>query len=92
MRKSPSLDIIYVLKAKKAKVDYFDPLVPYLRFKDINLKSIDLRRINLSKFDGIILATDHSSVNYGDILNKAKLIFDTRHVYKENQSRKVVFL
>jgi len=88
LRKSPSLDIISLLSKARAKVAYYDPYIPYLKFPRINLKSIKLTKGGLAEFDCVILATDHRCVNYNFILQNAKIIFDTRNVYKKT-SRKV---
>jgi len=92
LRKSPSLDMISILRERKIKVSYFDPIIPYLRLDGINLKSIKLDRNVISKFDCVVIATDHSSVDYRLILNNSKLIFDTRNVYEHTDNRKVVLL
>lgn len=84
LRESPALDIIEELTKQKARIDYFDPIIPYLKINSINLKSIKLARSNLRKYDCIILITDHSAVNYEFIRKNAKLIFDSRNVYKDN--------
>ncbi|OQB16192.1 MAG: UDP-N-acetyl-D-glucosamine 6-dehydrogenase [Candidatus Omnitrophica bacterium ADurb.Bin205] len=81
LRKSPALDIIEILRKSKAKVAYHDPIVPYLRFPNLNLKSLVLNKANLRKFDCTIIATNHSFINYDLILNNSKSIFDTRNVY-----------
>lgn len=93
LRKSPSLDIIEVLQAKKAKVSYYDPLIPYLCFNHtICLNSVKLTKGLLKGLDCVIIATDHTGIDYGFILKNAKLIFDTRFVYKGIKNRKVVTL
>lgn len=92
LRKSPSIDIIEALQKRGARVSYFDPLVSYLRFNHINLKSIKLKSANLEKFDCVVIATDHSHVDYGFILRKSRLIFDSRCVYKDIAARKVILL
>jgi UDP-N-acetyl-D-glucosamine dehydrogenase len=89
LRKSPALDIIDILQKKEVAVSYFDPLIPYLKLNHINLKSIELKRSSLKKFDCVIIATDHSGVNYNFILKNSKLIFDTRNVYKDIVNKKV---
>jgi len=91
LRKSPALDIIDRLLRTKVKVDYHDPYIPYLKFPHINLKSVALTKGNLAKFDCVVIATDHRCVNYNSILNNAKIIFDTRNVFKK-PTRKVVKL
>lgn len=92
LRQSPSLDIIDVLKKKGVMVSYHDPLIPYLKLNHFNLTSVNLRKEKLDKFDCVIIATDHSTVDYAYLLDKAKLIFDTRNVYNRADSIKVVKL
>jgi UDP-N-acetyl-D-glucosamine dehydrogenase len=92
LRQSPSLDLILSLKSKGAVVSYSDPLIPYLKFSSIDLKSIPLSKSNLSKFDCVVIATDHTTLDYKDILRSSKIIFDTRNVYKNSTDRKVVRL
>lgn len=92
LRKSPALDIIDAFEKRDIKVSYYDPLIPYLRLNHINLKSINLNKQRLSKFDCVIIATDHSALDYGFILKHSKLIFDTRNVYKNVTDKKIVRL
>jgi UDP-N-acetyl-D-glucosamine dehydrogenase len=92
LRKSPSIDIIDILQKKNIAVSYFDPLIPYLKLNRFNLKSVELKKDRLKKFDCVIIATDHSKINYNFILKNARLIFDTRNVYKNVRNYKVVKL
>lgn len=92
LRKSPSIDIIDVLQKRNAYVSYFDPLIPYLKFKNIGLRSTSINAPGLKSFDCVIIATGHSGVDYGLILRNANLIFDTRNIYKSKKSAKVVML
>lgn len=89
LRKSPPLDIIDILKDKCSEVFYYDPLIPYLKFNHTNLKSINFDKVTLAKFDCVIIATDHTCVDYSFILKNSKLIFDTRNVYKEIKNSKI---
>jgi len=86
LRESPALDVIEELKKIKAKVDYSDSLIPYLKIKNINLKSVILSRDELKKYDCVVIITNHSKVNYDFLRKNSKLIFDTRNVYKKNYS------
>jgi UDP-N-acetyl-D-glucosamine dehydrogenase len=89
LRKSPSLDIIEILQRNKARVSYYDPLIPYLKFHNINLKSVSLSGQAIAGYDCVVIATDHSCVDYGFILENSRLIFDTRNVYKGIVSAKI---
>jgi len=92
LRKSPSLDIIDTLEKRNVKVSYFDPLIPYLKINHINLKSIDLSAKNLNNFHCLVIATDHSGLDYDFILKNSRAILDTRNVYKNITDKKVVKL
>ena len=92
LRKSPSIDIIGTLQKRNADVSYFDPLIPYLKLDHINLRSIELKKSNLEKFDCVVIATDHTDVDYTFILKNSKLIFDTRNVFGHKKNRKVIVL
>ncbi len=92
LRQSPSVDIINALDRKGAYVSYADPLIPYLKIGRIDLKSIALVKAKLVKFDCVVIATDHSGVDYEYLLKNSKLIFDTRNVYKVRFDHKVVRL
>ena len=92
LRKSPALDIFEILKKRSAHVLYHDPLIPYLKFAGLNYKSLPLTQANLGKFDCVVIATDHSKLNYGSILRNSRLIFDARNIYKGKTAGKIVRL
>ncbi len=83
LRESPALDIIEDLLTRKIKVEYSDPLIPYLKIGNINMNSITLTKNNIGKYDCVILVTDHSGVDYEFIRINSQLIFDTRNAYKK---------
>jgi UDP-N-acetyl-D-glucosamine dehydrogenase len=89
LRKSPALDIIEILKKNRIYVSYYDPLIPYLKLSNISLKSLDLKKAQLSTFDCVVIVTDHSFLDYRYILKNSKLIFDTRNVYKNITNNKI---
>lgn len=82
LRESPALDIIEILEKKGFKIDFYDPLIPYLKIKNINLKRTSLKANNLKKYACAIIVTDHQEINYEYLRKNSKLIFDTRNVYK----------
>jgi len=89
LRKSPALDIIEILQRKNIPVAYHDPLIPYLKLNSFNLKSVKLDGKILCGFDCVIIATDHTSINYTHILRHAKIIFDTRNIYSGRRDNKI---
>uniref|UniRef100_A0A7C5URY5 Nucleotide sugar dehydrogenase n=1 Tax=candidate division CPR3 bacterium TaxID=2268181 RepID=A0A7C5URY5_UNCC3 len=83
IRESPSLEIYNLLKKQKAEVKYNDPYVN--EFYNDNgelVKGIALDYSSLSKYDCVVLCTDHSSYDYEKIFVNSKLIVDTRNAFK----------
>ena len=92
LRKSPPLKLIELLQKSKCRVEYFDPIIPYLNFESIHLKSVELAPKLISSLDCVVIATDHTGVDYPKVLKNARLIFDVRNVYKDSSDKKVVKL
>jgi UDP-N-acetyl-D-glucosamine dehydrogenase len=79
-RESPALDIIQLLLAKGAKVEYHDPLVPTLRHEGQDLISVPLDSGLIASANLVIVVTDHSQIDY-DLIRGAKCpVLDTRNV------------
>lgn len=86
LRESPSLKIIEKLVLKGAKLNFNDPYfesIPKLRNFDFNIKFSNISKKNLSKFDCIVIATDHDAYDYAEIQKHSKLIIDTRGIYRK---------
>ena len=71
---------------------YRDPLVPYVKLGRMDLHAIDLTAKALKSYDVVVLAVDHTRVNYDLIRKNARLIFDLRNVYKDVRDKKIVKL
>jgi UDP-N-acetyl-D-glucosamine dehydrogenase len=84
MRESPSLKLIEILRQKGAEVEYNDPYVPVLpktRRYNLEMSSVDISGDKISGYDVVILSADHSVYDYKFILERAKLIIDTRNAF-----------
>ena len=92
-RESPSLKIISLFLGKGAKVEYNDPYIPvsagHREYPGMNLKSVPLTAARLRKTDAVIIATDHSSYDYGWIVRNAPLVVDTRNAVKKRRANVV---
>jgi UDP-N-acetyl-D-glucosamine dehydrogenase len=87
MRESPSFRLIELFREKGCKVSYNDPYVPKIpkiRKYQFDMKSVELTKENLSKFDLVVLSTDHSAYDYKMIAESAALIVDSRNVFAKN--------
>jgi UDP-N-acetyl-D-glucosamine dehydrogenase len=91
VRESPALDIIHLLMRRGADVTYSDPYVPCLRIDDKELFSKEAEGI-LAEADCVVIVTDHSSLDYAAVVDKSRLIVDTRNALKRFSSTKIVRL
>ena len=82
VRESPSLELIELLKAKGAKVDYNDPYIAQThkqREYNLQMKSKPLSPRMLASYDAVLIATNHSDYDYDAIVKHAQLVVDTRN-------------
>lgn len=80
-RESPAVEIMDLLQAKGAHIDYSDPHVPtFPRKRDyhFDLQSVALTPKSIASYDCLVLATDHDGFDYAQLLQHAQLIVDTR--------------
>ena len=92
MRESPSVELMEILRAKGALVEYSDPHVPVfptMREHHFDLQSVALTARSIAAYDVVLLATSHSAFDYALIQQHAQLIVDTRGVYLEPLSNVV---
>jgi UDP-N-acetyl-D-glucosamine dehydrogenase len=83
LRESPSLTIIELLQKRGAHVEYNDPFFPTVgrgRKYALDMTCTPLERI--PEFDCVVIVTDHSQYDYAGIVEKAKLVVDTRNATK----------
>jgi UDP-N-acetyl-D-glucosamine dehydrogenase len=79
-RESPALDIIDLLRGRRARVSYHDPLVPRLEVGDSSLRSVALTPARLRASDVAVIVTPHSGADVEAICRHAPLVFDCRGV------------
>ena len=94
IRESPALDVIHLLEHKGAKVSFHDPYAKHIVHDDWEMESITDLEDGLLKADCVIIVTNHKVYDYNDILEKSKLIVDTRNALGESgrKNKKVVRL
>jgi UDP-N-acetyl-D-glucosamine dehydrogenase len=74
MRESPALKIIELLRTAASNVSYHDPHVPELH--EEGLRSVPLEP---AAYDCVVIVTDHSSVDYEQLVEDANLVVDLRN-------------
>ncbi len=96
VRESPSVILIELLQKTGAKVDYHDPHIPSakpMREHNItHMKSVPLTPANLKKYDCVLIATDHTRVDYDLVCKHADLVIDTRNATgkKKRPAKRVI--
>ncbi len=91
-RESPSMVLLELLRKRGATVAYSDPYFPTfpkMREHRFDLKSVPLTPRQIARYDCVLIATNHSGVDYRLLKKHAKLIVDTRGVY-DKPARNVV--
>jgi UDP-N-acetyl-D-glucosamine dehydrogenase len=83
-RESPSYALMNLLSKRGARVEYYDPYVPVVRPtrehpQFAGKKSIAWTRSTIQNFDVVLVATNHSCVNYQELADWAHCIVDTRN-------------
>jgi UDP-N-acetyl-D-glucosamine dehydrogenase len=83
-RESPSYVLMKLLTERGAEVAYYDPYVPVIKPtrehpQFAGRKSVEWNRATIENFDVVLIATNHSSVNYHELGEWARCIVDTRN-------------
>ncbi len=86
-RESPAFEIIEGLLKLGAEVSYHDPHVPKAprmrSWPDLPpMTSAPLTEDLLRAQDAVVIVTDHSAVDYDAVVRHARLVIDTRGVYR----------
>ena len=87
MRESPAVELMSLLAARGARVEYSDPHVPVfprMRKYRFELESVPVSSEALSQYDAVLIATNHDAFDYDMIREHARLVDDTRGVYRES--------
>jgi UDP-N-acetyl-D-glucosamine dehydrogenase len=74
MRESPALKLIQLLRVAGADLFYHDPYVPEL--PQLGLASVALEP---AEYDAVVIVTDHSSIDYEQLVEDADLVVDLRN-------------
>jgi UDP-N-acetyl-D-glucosamine dehydrogenase len=80
VRESPALDIIRLLEDSGAEIAYHDPYVPRFRDDGHEHESVPLTDEEIERADAVVIVTDHSNVDYQRVVERARVIVDTRNV------------
>jgi UDP-N-acetyl-D-glucosamine dehydrogenase len=87
LRESPALRIMEIIQERGGKVAFHDSYIPEIlpTREHANLegmKSVTFDEPTVSKFDAVLITTDHSNVDYASLVSWSKLVIDTRNATK----------
>lgn len=91
VRESPALDIMMLLERLGGKVSYSDPFVENVRLNGAILHSQDMLS-SVAASDCAVIVTDHSGIDYAEVVERATVIVDTRNALKGFRSPKIIRL
>jgi UDP-N-acetyl-D-glucosamine dehydrogenase len=77
MRESPALKVIELLLGQGGLVSYHDPYVAEL--PEFSLSSVPLEP---EEYDLVAILTDHSDIDYEDVVTRSQLVVDFRNATK----------
>ena len=84
-RESPAIKVVELLRSWNMQVSYHDPYIPLFpagRHGDLGLSSIELTPEALREADAVLVLTDHSCIDYQEVVRHAKVVVDTRNATK----------
>lgn len=79
-RESPAISVIRCLLKDKVSVSYYDPYVPEIQIDGHSFKSVEITDEMLAEPDLVIITTDHSNIDYAELISKSRAVLDTRGV------------
>jgi nucleotide sugar dehydrogenase len=91
-RESPALEVIKLLQHEGAEVCYHDPYVPAFEEHGLVMEGVPLTEETLAGCDLVIVASDHTSVDYHFVAEHARHVLDTRNALKNVRERENVTL
>lgn len=81
IRESPTLKVLDLLEKNGAEIIVNDPYIPSFKHKNVEYVSVDWEKV-IDDTDIVLITTDHSCYDYEIIVEKAKLLYDTRNATK----------
>lgn len=90
LRESPALDIMQLLERRGAIVSYSDPFIGSVDADGLQLTAKP--EVQAAEADCVVIVTDHSRFDYRSLVERSRIIVDTRNALKNFESEKIVRL
>ena len=93
IRESPALDIMRLLLARGAQIEYSDSHVPELTSGfEQPLNSVRGLPDVCREYDCVVVCTDHSDIDWAGVIDSSPLLIDTRNVTRGRNDSHIVRL
>lgn len=92
LRESPTFKLMDLLKRYGARVSYYDHYIPEIwetreHAEWAGMKTVSWDEETVSGFDAVIISTNHSDINYQELIDWSRVIIDTRNALKNCRAR-----
>jgi UDP-N-acetyl-D-glucosamine dehydrogenase len=81
MRESPAVKLIGLLENAGAEVSYHDSHVPSFEENGLSMESVALEP---SRYDCVVVVTDHSNIDYDRLVEESSVVVDLRNATGRN--------
>jgi nucleotide sugar dehydrogenase len=78
-RESPAIEVIRLLQRDGADVVYHDPYVPQFEEHHLAMEGVPLTDELLAECDLVVITADHTCIDYGRVVERARHVLDTRN-------------
>lgn len=82
-RESPAIDVMEALLQDQVNLSYHDPYIPEIQVSGQTLNSVELTPETIGAADLVLIATDHSDLDYPQVVQQAKAVLDTRGITRK---------
>jgi nucleotide sugar dehydrogenase len=96
-RRSPSLDVLKLLKKARLKFRVYDPYVPRVKFGSVEYSSTNSLEESVKGSDAIVILTNHKIFRDVDLvpikqlMNNSPILFDTRNIRTRQEAERAGF-
>jgi len=94
LRESPTFKLMDLLDEYGANISYYDHYIPEIHETRehphwAGLQSVGWNRETITQFDAVVIATNHSDINYQELVDWSDVIIDTRNALKNISGKSV---
>ncbi|MDB9342441.1 nucleotide sugar dehydrogenase [Nodularia spumigena CS-586/05] len=82
-RESPAIHVITKLVEDGVEIAYHDSFVPEIDIRGQKFNSVPLDNDTLASYELVIITTDHSDIDYHNLVSHASAVLDTRGVTRK---------